>query len=65
MAASPRAPGVRLAGLVDLAERERVRSTPDGALAGLLERARADARPRPRIAVGTEQAPSAIGYAAA
>ncbi|MGC0379706.1 LysR family transcriptional regulator [Streptomyces sp. SAI-229] len=62
VATSPRAPGVRLA---DLAEREWVHFTPDSGLADLLEQACANAGFRPRVAVRTEQAPSAVGYAAA
>ncbi|MEU6740221.1 LysR family transcriptional regulator [Streptosporangium sandarakinum] len=56
------APRVRLS---DLAEREWVHFTPGSGLADILERACADAGFRPRVAVRTEQAPSAIGYAAA
>ncbi|MEU6346526.1 LysR family transcriptional regulator [Streptomyces sp. NPDC046977] len=62
VAATDYAPGVRLA---DLAEREWVHFTPDSGLSDILERACVAAGFRPRIAVRTEQAPSAISYAAA
>ncbi|GAA2450795.1 LysR family transcriptional regulator [Streptomyces glaucus] len=61
-AAAPGAPGVRLS---DLAEREWVHFTPDSGLSDILEAACAAAGFRPRVAVRTEQASSAIGYAAA
>ncbi|GGY12052.1 LysR family transcriptional regulator [Streptomyces anandii] len=61
-ALSGRAPQVRLA---DLAEREWVLFTPDSGLSDILEGACAAAGFVPRAAVRTEQAASAIGYAAA
>ncbi|MFI7142491.1 LysR family transcriptional regulator [Streptomyces massasporeus] len=61
-ATAPRAPQVRLP---DLAEREWVHFTPDSGLADILEHACADAGFRPRVAVRTEQASSALGYASA
>ncbi|WP_042424917.1 LysR family transcriptional regulator [Streptacidiphilus anmyonensis] len=62
VAALDHAPRVRLA---DLAEREWVHFTPDSGLAELLEHACAAAGFHPRVAVRTEQAPSAANYAAA
>jgi DNA-binding transcriptional LysR family regulator len=62
VAHSDRAPRVRLS---DLAEREWVHFTPDSGLSDILEQACNAAGFRPRVAVRTEQAPSAIGYAAA
>ncbi|MEU4097214.1 LysR family transcriptional regulator [Streptomyces sp. NPDC026673] len=51
--------------LPDLADREWVHFIPDSGLADVLEAACAAAGFRPRVAVRTEQAPTAIGYAAA
>ncbi|MFJ4845796.1 MULTISPECIES: LysR family transcriptional regulator [unclassified Streptomyces] len=61
-AAAGRAPDVRLG---DLADREWVHFTPDSGLSDILDDACAAAGFRPRIAVRTEQAPSAVEYAAA
>ncbi|MFC9286016.1 LysR family transcriptional regulator [Streptomyces sp. NPDC057052] len=62
VASFDRAPDVRLS---DLAEREWVHFTPDSGLSDILDQACAAAGFRPRVAVRTEQAPSAIEYAAA
>ncbi|MCX4580553.1 LysR family transcriptional regulator substrate-binding protein [Streptomyces sp. NBC_01571] len=62
MAAVAEGSGVRLA---DLAERDRVRFTPDSGLSEILDNPCAAAWLQPRIAVRTEQAPSAIEYAGA
>ncbi|WP_181794826.1 LysR family transcriptional regulator [Streptomyces sp. WELS2] len=62
VALADRAPRVRLS---DLAEREWVHFTPDSGLSDILEQACDAAGFHPRVAVRTEQAPSAIGYAAA
>ncbi|MET9297072.1 LysR family transcriptional regulator [Streptomyces sp. NPDC003077] len=56
------APRVRLA---DLADRAWVHFTPDSGLAQVLDSACAQSGFRPRIAVRTEQAASAVAYAAA
>ncbi|MFF3749099.1 LysR family transcriptional regulator [Streptomyces sp. NPDC002018] len=61
-AAEEQAPDVRLS---DLADREWVHFTPDSGLSDYLDRACAVAGFEPRIALRTEQAPSAVGYAAA
>ncbi|UXY32131.1 LysR family transcriptional regulator [Streptomyces sp. HUAS TT20] len=62
VAVSDHAPRVRLS---DLAQREWVHFTPDSGLCDILEQACAAAGFRPRVAVRTEQAPSAIAYSAA
>lgn len=51
--------------LTDLAERHWVHFTPDSGLSEILDKACAAAGYQPRIAVRTEQAPSAIAYAGA
>ncbi|MEU3184111.1 LysR family transcriptional regulator [Streptomyces sp. NPDC006923] len=61
-AVAAQTPNVRLS---ELADREWVHFTPESGLSDYLDRACAEAGFRPRIAVRTEQAPSAVGYAAA
>ncbi|MDX3077836.1 LysR family transcriptional regulator [Streptomyces sp. MI02-7b] len=62
VAAVAEGPAVRLA---DLAERDWVHFTPDSGLSEILDDACAAAGFQPRIAVRTEQAPSAVEYAGA